>query len=242
LIKEREIGELKNWFMSLISHEFRTPMAIIQSSSEIIRRYADRMSVEVRERHLQHITSQVSQLNNLLADYSLVLHAQDGRLEFQPSPQDLVVFCQRLAEEYRLTTSQSHDLIFVCDNDIDTVLIDSRFLGYILRNLLSNAIKYSPEGGEVRFRVSTQGDTLVFEVSDEGIGIPEDALEHIFDAYQRADNVGTIRGTGIGLNIVRLCVEAHGGEIEVESAVDQGSTFRVTLPLVNAISVEIDAI
>ena len=213
LKKEREIGELKNWFMSLVSHEFRTPMTIIQSSSEIIRRYWDRMSDDVREKHLNHIVSQVAQLNAMLADYRLVLRAQEGRLEFQPAPQDLTEFCRNLVDEYRLTIHNQHDLKFICEAEIGSAMVDNRFLGYTIRNLLSNAIKYSPEGGEVCFTLSTEGDQLIFVVSDQGIGIPAAALEHIFEAYHRADNVGEIHGTGIGLNIVCLCVEAHGGQI-----------------------------
>ncbi len=240
LQKERELNELKNWFMSLVSHEFRTPMTIIQSSAEIIRRYWDKMSDDVRARHLSHIVSQVAQLNALLSDYTLVLHAQAGRLEFQPLPQDVMNFCQQVMDDFSLTANSRHKLSLVCPKTPLTVMIDPRFLGYTLRNLLSNAIKYSPDGGEIRLELSVQDKQLAFQVSDQGIGIPAKALANIFEPYHRADNVGTIHGSGIGLNIVRQCVEAHGGQISVRSQEGLGSTFTVTLPLVA--SVEVDSV
>ncbi|WP_009630921.1 ATP-binding protein [Synechocystis sp. PCC 7509] len=232
LEKERELGELKSRFVTMASHEFRTPLATILSSTEILERYNHKLSQEKKVEHFQRIQSSVKHTTDLLNDVLLIGKAEAGKLEFQPIPLELVKFCHDLVEEIQLTTS-SHKITFCTQEQFVNACLDKKLLRQILSNLLSNAIKYSPQGGIVHFDLIGKQDLAIFRIQDEGIGIPVGDQTKLFDAFHRASNVGNISGTGLGLAIVKKSVGLHNGSIFVESEVEVGTIFVVTLPLNN---------
>jgi PAS domain S-box-containing protein len=250
LQRERELGELKSRFISMTSHEFRTPLTTIQSSAELLERYRDRLSEEKQLAHLHRIQTAVERMTQMLDDVLIVGKAESGKLEFQPTPIDVVQFCRNLVEELQLTAKNQHKINFIHQGDCTLAaqgtseegsgelihslpLVDEKLLRHILGNLLSNAIKYSPGNRSVQFNLTCLNDKAIFQIQDQGIGIPPEDLPRLFESFHRARNVGTIQGTGLGLAIVKQCVDLHKGEITVASEVGKGTTFTVTLPLTN---------
>ena len=231
LVRERELGELKSRFVSMTSHEFRTPLSTIQSSAELIERYHDRLSVEKQLAHLNRIQTSVEQMTQMLNDILLFGEAESGKLEFNPISMDLVQLCRNLVEELELNIKNGSAIALTTNCPSLVTNIDEKLLRRIFGNLLSNAIKYSPSGSTVQFELTWLNDRVIFKIQDQGIGIPPEDQIHLFEPFHRATNVGTIQGTGLGLAIVKQCVDLHGGEISVTSGVGQGTTFSVTLPL-----------
>lgn len=228
LAKERELSELKSRFVSMVSHEFRTPLTTIQSSAELLEYYE--WTAAERQERFQQIRTAVQHMTQLLEDVLLIGKVDSGRVQCKPKPIDVQAFCQELLADLQLTTSDRHRVFFHTTGIPKTVALDPKLLRQILSNLLSNAVKYSPEGGDVALLVDYQTDRLQFSVRDQGIGIPLEDQEHLFEAFYRATNVDTIQGTGLGLAIVKKCVDLHGGEIKCESSVGSGTVFIVTLP------------
>jgi signal transduction histidine kinase len=231
LEKERELSELRSGFVSLVSHEFRTPLTTIQSSAEILERYRERLSEEKKLNHLTRIQSAVIRMTQLLEDVLTIGKAEAGKLKFEPSPIDLVAFCCNLVENMQMSASPQHKVTFAMIGDCIDAQMDEKLLAHIVTNLLSNAIKYSPKGGTIQFDLMCNSDSAVFRIQDAGIGIPKEDLEQLFESFGRASNVGMIPGTGLGLAIVKKCVDLHRGKISVDSEVGIGTTFTVTLPL-----------
>ncbi len=249
LEKERELSELRSGFVSLVSHEFRTPLTTIQSSAELLERYSHKLSDEKKQIHRRRIQNAVQRMTHLLDDVLTIGQAEAGKLTFTPSPMDLVAFCRDLVESLQMSIHPQYKLNFVVVGDGSDAQMDEKLLEHILTNLLTNAIKYSPDGGTVQFDLicdalgacplgnhfllPEKGDRrwAVFRIQDRGIGIPPQDVERLFESFGRASNVGTIPGTGLGLAIVKRCVDLHGGEITVESEMGVGTTFMVTLPL-----------
>ncbi len=237
LHRERELSELRNSFLSMVSHEFRTPLTTIRSSAELLERYKNRLSDEKKQSHHQRIQSAVDRMTQLLDEVLLIGQAEAGKLKFEPKPMDIVAFCRELVEGMQVIVnhrhpsgSHQHAIAFTSSGDCTDAQMDEKLLGHILTNLLSNAIKYSPEGGTVLFDLVCTARQAIFRIQDSGIGIPEEYLPQLFESFQRADNVGTIQGTGLGLAIVKKAVDLHGGTIAVESEVGIGTTFTITLP------------
>ena len=231
LEKERELSELRSNFVSLVSHEFRTPLTTIQSSAQMLERYNHKLSDEKKHNHHRRIQTAVRQMTQLLDDVLTIGKAEAGKLQFNPSPIDLVAFCHDILENMLLSVSSKHTLNFISSGECTNAQMDEKLLGHILTNLVSNAIKYSPLGGTVQFELVCNPSSAVFQIQDAGIGIPTEDIEKLFDSFGRASNVGTIQGTGLGLAIVKKCVDLHGGTIAVESQLGVGSRFTVTLPL-----------
>lgn len=230
LEKEKELSELKSRFISMASHEFRTPLAIILSSTELLQDYSQKFSEEKKLQHFQRIQTAVKHMTGLLNDVLLIGKAEAGKLEFQLAPLSVTQFCCKLVEELQLTTSTCAIVFRTQDQGI-TACMDEKLLRQILTNLLSNAIKYSPAGGAVYFDLGCEQGEVVFRIQDEGIGIPAADQARLFDSFHRASNVGTISGTGLGLAIVKKCVDLHSGKVTVKSEVGRGTTFTVMLPL-----------
>ncbi|MCA1993010.1 MAG: hybrid sensor histidine kinase/response regulator [Coleofasciculus sp. S288] len=231
LVKEKELSELKSNIISVVSHEYRTPLATILSSSELLEHYSQQWTEEKRKRHFHRIQSSVHHLTQLISDVLLFNKAEAGKLEFKPEPMDVVAFCQELVEELQLTLKTQHCISLTCFGSAREACLDEKLLRQLLSNLLSNAIKYSPDGGKIQFDLVYETEAVTFRIQDRGIGIPKKDREQLFEAFYRSSNVGTFAGTGLGLAIVKRCVEFHKGQIAVESEVGVGSTFTVTLPL-----------
>ncbi len=230
LAKEKELGELKSRFVTMTSHEFRTPLTTILSSAELLKDYGYRWSEEKKIQHLERIIVAVKHMTQLLNEVLLIGKAEAGKLEYSPSALNLSQFCHDLVEEMQ-TATNNHKIVFNYQCCFNWIELDEKLLRHVLSNLLSNAIKYSPAGGSVYFDLVCDYEQATFRVRDEGIGIPESERSQLFDSFYRASNVGTISGTGLGLAIVKRAVDLHGGKIAVESVVGVGTTFIVSLPL-----------
>lgn len=230
LIKEKELSELKSNIILMVSHEYRTPLATILSSTELLEHYGHKWPPEKRQRHFQRIQNTIHHMTQLLSDVLLINKAEAGKLEFKPVPLDVVEFCQELVEELQLTTKTQHQIEFQNVGTSRLVCLDERLLRQFLTNLLSNAIKYSPQGGKIQFDLIFEPDQVIFQIKDRGIGIPSKDQEQLFEAFYRSSNVGSISGTGLGLAIVKKCVDRHHGKIKIESEVGVGTTFTVTIP------------
>jgi PAS domain S-box-containing protein len=233
LAQEKELGELKSRFISMTSHEFRTPLTTILSSAEMLEHYGPRWSEDKKLVHIHRIQSSVRNMTRLLDDVLILGRAEAGRFEFNPIPLDLVQFCQDLIEEMQLSAGPKYALELTCEAAGAQAHMDEKLLRQILTNLLSNAIKYSPDGGTVHLTLACQAGRVTFQVRDDGIGIPDEDQARLFETFHRARNIGNIPGTGLGLAIVKKSVDLHGGTIEVASQVGQGTTFTVTLPMEN---------
>ncbi len=231
LERERELRELKSCFVSMASHEFRTPLTTIVSSTELLEIYGQKWTEDKKQKHYQRIEAAVDRMTNLLDDVLLFSKVEAGKLEFNPKPLVLKDFCSDLVEELQLGIGVSHKLTFVYSGPCQNACMDEKLLMHILGNLLSNAIKYSPQDTTILFGCYCNEEEVIFEVKDEGIGIPTEDQGRLFESFHRAKNVGNIPGTGLGLAIVRNSVDLHGGRIIVESEAGVGTTFKVILPL-----------
>ncbi|MCL1465061.1 PAS domain-containing sensor histidine kinase [Argonema galeatum] len=231
LAKQKELNDMKASFVSAISQEFRTPLTNIIASAELIKIYADRWSNEKKNQHLECIQSAVKQTNQLLNDILLVSGTEGDKLQFKPALLDLEKFCRELAEEMQSGAGKQNTIIFSVQGKGTSACLDGKLLSSILTNLISNALKYSPQGGNIQFDLICEHSEAIFRVKDEGIGIPLEDRSKLFDSFQRGSNVGHIDGIGLGLSVVKQCVDFHGGKIAVESEVGVGTTVTVTLPL-----------
>ena len=234
LERERELNEMKTRFVSMTSHEFRTPLATILSSVELIEQYSDRLAAAEKTEILGSIKAAVKRMTNMLENVLLIGKADSGHMAFEPAALNLRDLCSRVLDEVRTTASAAHRFKFSSDGDCENVAVDERLVRHILTNLLSNAVKYSPAGGEVVFELVRAGDIAVITVSDQWIGIPGSDLPRLFESFHRGGNVSNIQGTGLGLTIVKKAVDQHGGQIEVHSEERKGTRFTVTLPLAPA--------
>jgi PAS domain S-box-containing protein len=230
LEKEKELLELKERFIATISHDFRTPLTVIRSSSDLLDQFYDRIPPEKRLRHLQEIQTQINVMIEMLDDVLVINKAQAGKLTPAPAPLDVVEFCRALFDELQLTDMTGHEFVFSAEGHFERVALDKKLLRHILVNLLSNAIKYAPGGGVVRLELVGAEDQVIFHISDQGIGIPEADQARLFEAFHRARNSTHIPGTGLGLAIVKSSVGAHKGSITFESREGSGTTFTVSLP------------
>jgi signal transduction histidine kinase len=231
LEKEREVSELRSSIVQLVSHQFRNPLTVIQFSADLLQNYNDKLSDESKLKHHRQIETAVKRMTQLVDDVLLIGTAKAGKLNFDPSPIDLLAFCRDIVEDMQISASAQHRLNFVAIGDCTNVEIDAKLLGHIITNLLSNAIKYSPQGGSVQFDLNCTSNEAIFRIQDSGIGISPEDLQQLFEGFVRGKHVGDIPGTGLGLAIVKQCVDVHGGKISVESEVGVGTTFTVTLPL-----------
>lgn len=233
LEQERELSELKSKFISMVSHEFRTPLSTILSSTELLQKYGDQWPGEKRALRFQRIIEAIDRITKLLNDVLLVGQAEAGKLQFNPTPIELTSFCEELLEELQLSTKEQHKLVFTYEGCQAAGCFDLQLLRHILTNLVSNAIKYSPQGGEIHLHLLYQSQEAIFHVQDSGIGIPLEDQDELFTIFKRGNNVGTISGTGLGLAIVKQCIDLHGGRISVDSKVGSGTRVTVKIPSAN---------
>ena len=228
---ERELSQLKSGFVSMVSHEFRTPLGIIQSSAEILDDYLDQLEPAERREQLHSIIKNSRRMAGLMEEVLVLGRLDAGRMHFQPAPLDLAALCRRLVDEVLSTTDAQCPIGFHTADLPAEVHADERLLRHILLNLLTNAVKYSEPGQPVAFRACAEAGGIGFTVEDHGIGIPDAEQAELFKAFHRGSNVGQRQGTGLGLVIVKRCVELHGGEIRIASGTGKGTTVKVLLPL-----------
>jgi len=231
LQKEKELSEMQARFVSMASHEFRTPLASILSSAELAERFRHQWDDERTDKHLRRIQTSVKALTNLLENVLLAGKVEAGRLRFQGQNLELSAFCRELIDE--VWTGHGGDCLIEVDLPPHPVMAqaDPDLLRYLLSNLLTNAAKYSPAGSPVHFTLTQQNGQAVFRVRDEGIGIPEDDLHHVVKPFRRGSNAETIPGTGLGLSIAQHAVELHQGTLKIESEEGRGTLVVATIPL-----------
>jgi len=233
LAKERELNDLKTKFVSIASHEFRTPLSTILSSTSLIAQYQAKGDHDKAEKHIQRIKSNVNHLTAILNDFLSLGRLEEGRVEISQEPLHLSEFFQEVQDEMKSTLKPGQFINF--NNQAEknfTFNTDARILRNILFNLLSNASKYSPEGKPIHLSCRIIGaKALEVSVKDEGIGIPEDDKRHMFERFFRATNATNIQGTGLGLNIVRRYLDLLNGNITFESEYTKGSIFTITIPI-----------
>jgi PAS domain S-box-containing protein len=231
LAREKELGQLKSNFVSMVSHEFRTPLGVIMSSAEILENYFDELEPGERREQLQSIHKNTRRMASLMEEVLLLGMVEAGKMEYQPAAIPLETFCQRLVAELVSATDRKCPVELAAADPGDEAYGDERLLRHIFSNLLSNAVKYSPEGSPVTFEIQRAGPDALCRIRDRGRGIPEQDLEWLFRAFYRGRNVGLVPGTGLGLTIVKRCVELHRGTIEIQSKVGEGTVVTVRLPL-----------
>ena len=231
LATERErVAELKARFVMQASHEFRTPLAVILAASDVLRRYAGRLTDNQRERRLEKIQASVRQMIELLEDVLTVGRADSGKLPFTVQPVDLATLCRDVVADLEPTVGLAHRIACTAPESL-AARVDPKLVRQILRNLLSNALKYSPDGGGVGLEIVVRGAAVELRVSDQGIGIAPADQPHLFEPFYRGAKTDEFAGSGLGLTITKKAVEMHGGTIGVRSSVGAGTTFTVTLPL-----------
>lgn len=226
---EHERAMLRSRLMALFSHDFRNPLSSILTSSNILRRYNDRLTDDKRRHHLDRIDGSVQQLLNMLDEMLMTAEIESGRMTYDPQALDLSSFLEDCAEDMRLLDGNSHPII-VSNTVHGLIEADPKLLRHMLNNLIGNAMKYSASGAEVRITAEAGRDQLHLAVHDQGIGIPADSQHKLFEPFYRAPNAKGFKGTGLGLNVVKECAECHHGHVSVVSAEGEGSTFTITLP------------
>ncbi|NCR38785.1 MAG: histidine kinase [Microcystis aeruginosa W13-11] len=230
LLQEKEISDLKIQLFSMISHEFRTPLTVILSASQLLEnglKDADNSS----RKNLYRIQSSVKLMNQFLTDILILTRAESGNLSCQLEPLDIEAFCLNLVEDFQFINKNNTPIKFVSQGLMIRPYLDEKLLYSILSNLLLNAIKYSPTGAGISLILGKDSDRIVFQVRDHGIGIAEEDRGKIYEPFYRGQNVENIIGTGLGLAVVKKCVELHRGEIALDSQVDKGTSFTVKLPI-----------
>lgn len=228
LNKERELNELKSRFVSMASHEFRTPLATILSSVNLVNRYIETGSSEGVDKHVNRIRTSVQNLTSILNDFLSLEKLELGKMQCRPAPFDLFELGQSVKEEIGSMAKIGQHIDLKCTGN-GIVQLDSQLLRNILLNLLSNAIKYSPEHARVAFSIAVN-DQVTITVADEGMGIPASEQQHLFERFFRANNVTNTQGTGLGLHIVRKHLDLMHGSITFDSQIDQGTTFVISMP------------
>ena len=232
LKKEKELNELKTKFLSLVSHEFKTPLSGILNASVLIGKYTQTEMQEKREKHLFTIKNKVHYLNGILNDFLSIERLESGKVSYKFSYFKLSKVLNEVIYNANLMLKKGQRIIYPTNIDNIDLYHDEKILELILSNLLHNAIKYSPENTEIDFKIVPASEQIIFEIKDEGIGIPLKDQKYIFNRYFRAENALTNQGTGIGLNIVKSHLENLGGSIRFVSIANQGTTFIVNLPLI----------
>ncbi len=230
LEKEKQLSELKSRFVSMASHEFRTPLGTILSSASLLARYDQTEQQPKRIKHIQRIKSSVTNLTTILEDFLSITRLEEGSIKLRLEEFLLKPFFEEVISDVKGLLKPDQRIELEGQDGLE-VCLDKFFLRNILNNLLSNAIKYSHEGTLIRVRILEHFEELQFEVIDQGIGIPEDEQHHLFERFFRAKNATNIQGTGLGLNILKKYVDHLGGQVHLESQINQGTTFKVCCPL-----------
>ena len=231
LVREQELNELKSRFVSMASHEFRTPLTAILSSTELLETYRERLSPEKQTELLGMIKTAVKNMTQMLEEVLFIGKSDTGHLRFDPQPIEVDGFLEHLLKEVRAGVGKAHRVEFTPTGHPAPAWLDGHLLRQIVLNLLSNAIKFSPKQSAITLACSRDAQGLSFEVADRGVGIPEEDRADLFNTFHRARNVNNIQGTGLGLAIVKKCVDLHGGEISYTSELGRGTRFLVRIPL-----------
>lgn len=230
LRQKQELLKLKNELFSMISHEFRTPLSVILSSSQLLENNLDLTLNQAQLKNIYRIQASVRLMNQFLTDLLTLARAESGNLDFNLELLDIETFCLNLVEELQFLASKKHLINLSSQGICKRVYFDEKLLYSILSNVLLNAIKYSPDGGKIDFILRCEAQQTIFVIKDQGIGIPFEDQAKIYQPFYRGQNVAQVVGTGLGLAVVQKCLELYHGTIEVESQVAIGTQFTITIP------------
>jgi PAS domain S-box-containing protein len=228
LEKERELGDMKSKFASLVSHEFRTPLATILSSLNLIERYSQDELNSNQQKHVFKIKKSVQSMVDIINDLLTITRIENRKLEYKPIPIGVKQFMDNVVADFQKFLKPGQSISLNCQATGD-IVTDPNLLSQVVNNLLTNAIKFSDENTIINLGVQHESDVLNITVEDKGVGIPEEDLHNLFDSFYRASNVSSIEGTGLGLFIVKKCLELLGGEIKVSSVLNKGTTVKIKI-------------
>jgi signal transduction histidine kinase len=229
LSAEREKLQLKSRLVAMFSHDFRNPLTSILSSNDLLRTYGTHLVEERKQLHYDRIEGSVRLLLQMLDDMLMIAQLESGHLEYTPSLIDISSYLESIVNDFRLISGETHSFSYFSEV-LTTVEIDQKLFRQIATNLISNAVKYSASGSEIKVTLTENKDQLELVVQDKGIGIPEEDLPHLFEAFYRGSNAGEVKGTGLGLANVKQAVEIHKGSIKVQSEVAKGTRIIVQFP------------
>ncbi|MBX3240251.1 MAG: PAS domain-containing sensor histidine kinase [Chitinophagaceae bacterium] len=229
LKKEKQLNELKSRFVSMASHEFRTPLSTILSSATLVSKYPLTEDEAKREKHISRIKDAVNHMNELLEDFLSLGKLEENRIGFAPAEFAPQNFFEEVVDEMRAQVKNGQTIEFDYEGE-DSFFTDKRILKVTLLNLLSNAIKFSGEHRPIRLKVSNKNETLKILVKDSGIGIPEEDIPYLFDTFFRSKNASNIQGTGLGLPIIKRYLQLLDGSIQINSQLGKGTEVLITLP------------
>ncbi|HKP59483.1 MAG TPA: DAHL domain-containing protein [Polyangiales bacterium] len=232
--KQRELSELKTRFVSMTSHEFRTPLSVIMSSAEMLEAYADRWPAHKKAEHFERVRAAALGMTRMLESILMIGRSDAGALRCEPQPLELGSFCADVVASMTQANSDCRRIVYEGPSRPEPVCADRVLLRQVLENLLSNALKYSPDAAEVLCQVARHDGELCLRVIDHGIGISDEDQQHLFETFHRGKNVGGIAGSGLGLAVVGRAVQLHGGSVSVRSELGVGSEFTVRIPYVEA--------
>ena len=231
LEKEKELGQMKSRFVSMASHEFRTPLSAVQLSASLIEKYAQPYDNDNIRKHVAKIKGSVGILTGILNDFLSLEKLEAGKVQASFSPFNLVKFSEEITEELQLVAKQNQNIIYQHTGTTSLVNLDQNLLRHCVTNLIANAIKYSGENTFIEFITEISQGRCIITIRDNGIGIPDADQKHLFEAFFRANNTGNIAGTGLGLNIVARYAGLMNGRVDFKSNVNQGALFTITFPL-----------
>ena len=232
LEREKELSEMKTRFISMVSHEFRTPLANIYSNAQLLERFEEKGNKEKKGQSLERILNSVQILNSMLDDVSLFGKKQSGKLKFNPGSVDFDSYISSLVDETLTNFNMERHVRFEKAEDVGTVYTDKFLLHHIVTNLLSNALKYSPEETEVSIKINNpKQEWINITIQDHGKGIPEKELNKIFEPFYRASNIDNVAGTGLGMAIIKHCTDLLKGRLYIESEIGIGTTVSVNIPV-----------
>jgi PAS domain S-box-containing protein len=229
LSQQKELNMLRSQFISMISHEFRTPLTTIMLSTDMLKRYSDNFSEDDKKKHYNRIQDTVLKMTQMMENVLVLGKIDSGNFEYFPDTIDLEAFCDSIIHNIEMNTAGKYKIRKKYQIESDNIYLDENLMALILRNLFTNAIKFSTSTSEIEFKAIVEKD-IKFIIKDNGIGIPQKDLEHIYDSFYRGSNVGNIPGYGLGLSIVKKCVKLHNGTITVHSEIGSGTEIIVKLP------------
>jgi len=231
LDKEKQLSKMKSRFVSMASHEFRTPLSTIHSSADLIEAYTKESAGDKRLKHVERIRASVNNLTNILNDFLSLSKLEENQVQHKPTEFDLGDFCQEIIDEIKYMLKPGQQIQHSKAECEASLYLDKSMLKNIMYNLLSNAIKYSPPGKPISCEADVIKQELKITIADKGIGIPDKDKPAMFTRFHRAQNAENIQGTGLGLNIVKRYLDILDGDITFESELNKGTTFYVTIPL-----------
>ncbi len=230
LEREKELSNMKTQFVSMISHEFRTPLTLINSAAQMLQKFRSKLSDEDIEHYILRILKSVDNMTGMIENVIFIGKSDSEKMRFNPSPLNMHKIAGEIVQESIILHGKDRHIDLKCNTGEKLIMLDEDLIRQIFMNLLTNALKYSPDDSTVEFKINYQDGECMFIVKDYGIGIPPSEQFKVFELFHRGANVGNVSGTGLGLAVVQRALELHGGSLELGSKANAGTTFKITIP------------